>query len=262
MLKSNKVKIEYFGFTDVGSSRDQNEDSFMCLNRLYVDIASGGMKRPAVATLSEDPIVFAVADGMGGHDAGEIASRLTLEKLRKKLYHRFAESRQKKALIESSLKEIHMEINEYARLTGKKNMGTTLCGCVITSEYFFAFNAGDSRLSRYRDGKITQVTKDHSLNAISSNTKMPANIILSCIGGGKSKITIDIYNLTRRTKDDDLYILCTDGLIDSLSNNDIIDVIERESGSLKKIASGLVHYAIGKGSHDNVTCILFKIIAR
>ena len=131
------------------------------------------------------------------------------------------------------------------------NMGTTLVGIIFYQGRYFWMNCGDSRLYRLRDGHLEQLTTDHSLNTISGQKKH-SNVITNCIGAGCSHAYLDLMEFTDDVREDDVYLLCSDGLNDMVPDSTIEKLLNE-----KVNANTLCQEAINEGGFDNVSaCIL------
>jgi protein phosphatase len=205
-------------------------------------------------TENTDRFVIAVADGMGGHNAGEVASELTLGNLK------FFLGDMPKGLSANEFNELMLEwlrsINQTINSRGKVNpalaeMGTTLVAIIYYNGHYFSLNCGDSRLYRLRDGKLTQMTTDHSLNNMVGQKKH-SNIITNCIGAGCKNSYIDLLEFTDDFRKGDVYLLCSDGLNDMVNDEDIERLLNEGCSANK-----LCEEAIANGGFDNVsTCVI------
>ena len=232
--------MKYTALTDVGKKRSLNEDAY---------IADGKL--------------FAVADGMGGHRAGEVASSLALEALA------FALSKRAKDTLEEQLEEAVQRANKTVhdkavRDLDRRGMGTTLTVAVPKSGKLYIGHVGDSRLYRMRDGKLIQLTRDHSLVAQmveSGHLKPeeaeihPQRSVITRAVGGDNDIKVDI--IVEEMLAGDKFLLCTDGLNTMLSDEDITEVL-RDKKDLEEACRELVAWANDKGGNDNITVIMFE----
>ena len=204
----------------------------------------------------EDRMMIAVADGMGGHNRGDIASNDTLRNLHYFFYdipsclnvNDFNEAMA--GWLES--------INNYIASKGRadeqyKGMGTTLVGLAYYNNDFYSLNCGDSRLYRFRNHQLVQLTTDHSLSNLVGDEKR-TNVITNCIGGGSKSSFIDMVTMTNDIMSDDVYLLCTDGLTDMLSDKAISELLEGKAD-----ADTLCSAAIEAGGIDNVSCCVISI---
>ncbi len=210
-----------------------------------------------VATLNhDDRYIVAVADGMGGHNRGDVASSDTLHNLQY-YYHDLPEGLNASDLNEAIVDWLD-SINSFVISKGRadeqfKGMGTTLVGLIYYAGDFYSLNCGDSRLYRFRDQVLTQLTTDHSLNTMLGSDKH-SSAIINCIGGGCSNSYIDMVKLTDDIHPDDVYLLCSDGLTDMVSN----DHISRILGTGHD-ANLLCEAAIKNGGLDNVSACVITI---
>lgn len=147
---------------------------------------------------------------------------------------------------------INFKINFQGKSIEKyKDMGTTLVAFVYYNGHYFWMNCGDSRLYRLRNGRLVQLTHDHSLRALTGDNSHP-NVITNCVGGGCSHSYIDIMEIPEGVLDGDRYLLCSDGLNDMLTDEKIEKLL-----LTKCTANGLCNAAILAGGIDNVsTCVI------
>ena len=204
------------------------------------------------------PFIAAVSDGVSGERSGEIASRMCLEHLRDLNYDGTAD-------LESSLMDIHKKMSDFSRSDPEThNMQATLCGFAVDSEQnITTFNVGDSRLYRFREGKLRQISKDQSLVQLlyeegtitmeERKTHVHRHVIFPVFGNLNSVPKIDLTPLDGMEYGDVL-LLCTDGLSDSLSPLDIEEILEYPE-PLKIRLGRLVRQALENGCKDNITVI-------
>lgn len=237
----------------VGCVRKNNEDMVFAYDKFVRSEAY----QTEFMTENVDRFVIALADGMGGHLAGEVASADTLENLR------FFVSDMPKGLsvsevnktMEVWLESIHKIITSKGHADpSMEGMGTTLVAVIYYEGKYFWINCGDSRLYRLRDGKLAQLTTDHSLNTLRGE-KRHSNIITNCIGAGCKHTYMDMVEFTDDFRRGDVYMVCSDGLNDMVSD----DVIEQMmiNGSS---ANRLCEAAIEKGGFDNVSVCVFSVM--
>ena len=132
-------------------------------------------------------------------------------------------------------------------------MGTTLVGVAYYYGDFYTLNCGDSRLYRWRQGELKQLTTDHSLSNMLGSEKH-TSIITNCIGGGCTTSYIDLVKMTDDIQDGDCFLLCSDGLTDMINNDQIASLLSEEAD-----ANALCNAAIAEGGYDNVSCCLMQI---
>ncbi len=232
--------------TSVGKIRAVNEDAFF------------------VSPPDESGSLLAVvADGMGGHNAGEVASSEAINVIKDVFPDNEHDAKQ--MLIEainSANSTIYNMSLDKQTLYG---MGTTITACVISGDKVTAAQVGDSRLYLIRDGMIIQITKDHSLVEMlidnGSITKEDAkhhpqkNVITRAIGTDK-EVSADIYEFS--ICEGDIILLCSDGLVNMVEDEKILSVITR-SKAFEETADKLVKEAENAGGSDNITVILIKL---
>lgn len=205
------------------------------------------------------PFIAAVSDGVSGERSGELASKMCLELIRDMGYSGDMK-------LDEELLAIHRKLAEYSESDPEMhNMQATLCGIAVDEgNNILTFNVGDSRLYRYRGGRIRQISRDQSLvqllideGAITReerSTHVHRNIIFPVFGNVKSAPQIDTVKLEGGMEYGDLLLLCTDGLSDYVSVLDIEEVLEMPK-PLQTRLDILVKKALDNGSKDNITVI-------
>lgn len=236
--------------SDVGKVRDINQDAYFYM---------------------EDEIlpIFIVADGMGGHKAGEVASNTAISKIvnyynanKEKIIN---EEMQIPQFINESVSIANDElIKESESDEELKGMGTTITMCLVLNQEAYIGHVGDSRAYLLRDGELKQITQDHSLVGellrTGSITKEEArnhpkkNIIMRALGT-KKDIKTDVF--TKSLKNGDKIVLCTDGLTNMVTDEEILDVIKNEEDTTSS-CSTLVNISNKYGGIDNTTIMLIK----
>ena len=236
----------------VGCVRSNNEDMIL--------VSSSFIRNDTYSTKIElDPqkrTLFAVADGMGGHKSGEVASSDALHNL-----HFFFNdlpagltAGEFNEMMVVWLDSINKIIDSKGRVDDQyKGMGTTLVGMACYGGDFFSFNCGDSRLYRLRNGSLEQLTTDHSLNNMLGSSEH-SSVITNCIGGGCTQSYIDIVRMTDDVQLSDIFLLCSDGLSDML-NDQQIEVMLKSGGN----AEALCQTAIEAGGFDNVSACVIEV---
>ncbi len=226
--------------SDTGRRRRRNEDAFVCA-----------------------PPLFAVADGMGGAQAGEVASGLAAAVLEEGAGDERGEERVA-SLIKEANRRVFQRSNEDAATSG---MGTTMTVALVDSSGgTIAFgHVGDSRAYRVRDGRLEQLTDDHSLvgelvrsgklSPEEAETHPQRSVITRALG---TEPDVDVDTFTVDARPDDLYLLCSDGLTDMISAGEIFSVLDG-SDDLERAARALIEAANAGGGEDNITVVLFQI---
>ena len=236
----------------VGCVRKNNEDMVL--------VGSSFIRNDAfcktIELTPEKRVLLAVADGMGGHQSGEVASSDSLHNI-----HFFFNdlpagltAGEFNEMMVVWLASINNIIDSMGRVDERfKGMGTTLVGIVYYGGNFFSMNCGDSRLYRLRNGALQQLTTDHSLNNMLGSSKH-SSIITNCIGGGCKNSYMDIVRMTDDIQPSDIYLLCSDGLSDML-NDQQIEVLLKSGGD----ADTLCQAAIEAGGFDNVSACVIEV---
>ncbi|MDR1054664.1 MAG: DUF4919 domain-containing protein [Prevotellaceae bacterium] len=236
---------------DMGCVRKNNEDIILLQGELIRD-SSMGLE---ITVNPEHRFIAAVADGMGGHNAGEVASEMVLRSLNVLIdsLESGLSADQIIERLEHWVRIIHTEITvESIQNPEREGMGTTLVGILIYENMFFVFHAGDSRAYRLRDFLLKRITIDHSLREMTGNEHAPSNIICNSIGGGGQEAYLTVKEI--KTLEGDEFILCSDGLSDMLDD----EVIEEKALS-GRYGHVLVDAAKSVGGKDNVSVIRLKI---
>jgi PPM family protein phosphatase len=231
--------VEEVGLTDVGRQRQSNEDCFY-----------------------DAPPVFAVADGMGGARAGEVASRIAVEAFGESTDH----AGEPEARLEEIARVANRRIYELARSEqAYRGMGTTLTAVIVDGREIAVGHVGDSRLYRLRDGELERLTTDHSLVeeyvragrlAPEEAESHPQKSIITRALGVEEEVEVD--TLTCHATDGDVYLLCSDGLTGMISEGEVADIL-RSHSSLDDAARTLVDAANRAGGRDNITVVLFRV---
>lgn len=244
----NNTKV--CGISDVGLVRQNNED-------VWAELPDLGF--------------YILADGMGGHQAGEIASREAVEFLSKLLQKGFRGKKKDLTLAMEHIRQAIIEVNAHVYGLSRqqpelKGMGTTLCLLYVHDDGVIIAHIGDSRIYRFREGKLQQLTKDHSLlrelvdlGQIEESQMRDfhyKNIITRAIG---TEPMVQPAIEKTELKALDTYILCSDGLSDLLSLEEIEKAMV-DSKTLSDAAITLVSLSKMKGGHDNVTLLLVELL--
>jgi protein phosphatase len=220
---------------------------------------------------SEEPVgnlpnLFVVADGMGGHRAGDFASRYTVEIIQKSI--RANRERNPIKIIRMAIETANMKVLEKANSDENlAGMGTTVVVATVVGNYIYVANVGDSRLYLIRDG-IQQVTRDHSLveemvrmgeiNREQARNHPDKNIITRAVGV-RSRVSIDFFDM--KLEKDDTVLMCSDGLSNMLEDEEIKEIIRTGSHDLPEIALQLIGRANQNGGRDNIAVVLIEPLA-
>lgn len=238
--------MKAYAMTDRGRKRQLNQDAVFS-------------STTAVGNL---PNLFLVADGMGGHAAGDFASRFTIDNLVSQIGA--ASGKNMISLLNESIRTVNSlllkEANEHPELRG---MGTTLVAAVLEDNVLYVANIGDSRLYVISD-EIRQITRDHSLveelvrrgeiERGSEEYLERKNIITRAIGAQK-RVYADFFEVN--IEEGDTILMCTDGLTNMVPDDDIYNIAAGRE-DVEKVASDLIDAANSKGGLDNIGVVVFR----
>jgi protein phosphatase len=254
------MKIAYQALTDVGKKRKGNEDSVF---------------------VNPEQSLFVVADGMGGHAAGEVASRVAVEAINEFVCLTsgdeditwpfgldenvsFDGNRLKSAIQYANRKVLDAtrERKEYL------GMATTVVAVLVDGDAANLAHVGDSRVYLVREGALTQLTSDHSwvneqlesgiLSPDQARSHPLRNVVTRALGG-KPELSVDLQE--HKAHPGDVLLLCSDGLTTMVPDHDILKVVGESSGDIEAAARALVEEANGRGGEDNITVLLIKFEA-
>lgn len=215
----------------------------------------------AAYLISDSLKLFIVADGMGGHNAGEVASKMAVDSV---LSYFEEIEKVEKEMLKESIKNANNEIYKYSRNVFECiGMGTTLTACLITKDFIQIANVGDSSCIGIAHNKVEKLTKDHSLvqELVDSGslTEEEAlihpkrNIITRAIGTSE-EVIIDLYEIEKEMYDQ--FLLCTDGLTNEVDRKEVLSIVN-ESEDYSEACEKLVSLAKSRGGRDNITVLLF-----
>jgi len=249
------LQIKSSGMTDVGLQREGNEDSFS------VQDAFG---------------LYMVADGMGGHQAGEVASRVAVEMINES-YSKWSKdhvppdeifgfpdeslSREGNYILGSirlANRVIYEMACEYEQYNG---MGTTIVSLLVGSGLIVAANVGDSRMYLVRDNRIERMSKDHTIVAEHAEmgvmteeeaARSPLRHILTRSLGSSESVDAEVFEI--EPSSEDRFILCSDGLTDLATDKEILKVAQKETDP-QRLCRRLIDLALERGAHDNTTVV-------
>ena len=233
--------------TDVGKVRTNNEDSIL---------------------IDQGRAIFLLADGMGGHNAGEVASKLAVDAAHVSIKERIgtiASDEEILHALNAAVMKAHEAIkNKVASDITLRGMGTTLVVLVTKNEKAYICHAGDSRAYLMRDN-LEQLTKDHTVGdswveqGLMTREQVPPqqwHMLTQAVGSGDypvpDKITIEL-------KPGDILLLCSDGLTDLLTDEEIAVILTKDNNEINEIADSLVAEANNRGGRDNISLILLAL---
>ncbi len=247
------MKLNITASSRVGCVRSNNEDMILVGDLL---VRNGKMSRN-IDIADSDRYIFALADGMGGHSCGEVASADTLGNL--KYYFSDLPKGLAPGNFNEAMNEWLRSINNILESKGMtdpscRGMGTTLVALAYYEHRFFWMNCGDSRLYRQHDGKLQQLTTDHSLAALMGMTGKRSPLITNCIGGGCTGSYLDLVECTNMIEPGDAFMICSDGLTDMVDDEEIERIIAGDFD-----ADALCQAAEDAGGRDNISVIVIRV---
>ncbi len=226
--------------TDTGRKRRRNEDAYVC-----------------------EPPLFAIADGMGGAQAGEVASRLAAAALKESGSKTLGGERRISDLIQEANRRVYDRSSTDPNTSG---MGTTITVALVENDNVAFGHVGDSRAYLIRDGRMEQVTEDHSLvNELLKSGKLsreeaeshPQRSVITRALGTDPDVDVDTFTIAAEAGD--VFLLCSDGLTDMVGEGEILELVERNRDNLNGALKSLVKAANRSGGDDNITVVAFEI---
>jgi len=245
-LPPPRYDLEVSVWTDVGCLRTVNEDCGRCIRPGDPDV------------LARKGVLAFVADGMGGHVAGEVASRMVADGLGRAYYRHTGGPH---AALSAALTEVNQAIYQTAQDdAGLRGMGTTCTALVLRGDEAFSAHVGDSRLYLLRDGVLQALSEDHSLvnemvrqGLISKEEARhheDRNVITRALGLHPA-VEVATWAAPRSVRPHDRFLLCSDGLYDLVNDEEILETMEEQPPHTA--AEQLVALAKARGGHDNIT---------
>lgn len=248
----SEVKLTINGISDVGRVRDGNEDSISWDARLGL---------------------IMLADGMGGHNAGEVASAMAVETIKAALQDVLAPEIQAADIIDypdavrEAVSFANQEIHEQAQMkTECAGMGTTVVMGLFRNDSVILAHVGDSRIYRFRHGDLERMTSDHSLvqemvdsgylSQEEAQQSASKNLITRALGIAP-EVEVDVREVP--VQRDDIFLMCSDGLSDLVNDDDILKVITDAGKDMQSAVQSLVNLANERGGTDNVSVILVSM---
>ena len=249
--------FEAFARTDTGPVRDNNEDNML---------------------LMHEEGLFVVADGMGGHAAGEVASEIAVHTIKDvllggqdpdetRLNRPLDEEESIRERLRYAMNQASIRVRQEARLNPSyRGMGTTLTVLLLEEDIAHFSHVGDSRLYLYRNKNLRRLTRDHTVvqNEVDAGRLTPElarivpnkNVLTQSIG---SHGTVDPDTATRHVEEEDIFLLCSDGLTDPLDDAALAAIFKKTP--FPDLAEELVQQALDNGTEDNVTVVVIKVLS-
>lgn len=269
------LEVRAFGLTDTGQVRPGNEDQFLVaeLSRT-MQAQRSSLPQPATHQGRSRGHILLVADGMGGHNAGEVASAMsveTVEGFTLELLRRFSNLQpvdehgviqDLREAVRQADARITEEAQQHPELAG---MGTTLTMAFVSGRRLFVFHAGDSRCYLFRNGELQQLTEDHTVVAELERRGVlepeearhhPArHVVTNALGGGHAGVRVDVQRALLEAGD--MVLLCSDGLTDMLDDRRIAAILAAQPEP-QTACERLVAEANKAGGKDNITAVVAR----
>lgn len=252
------MEVKAYGLTHVGRQRQHNEDAFL---------------------VSDEGKLFLVADGMGGHAAGEIASRIAVDSISEFILHTKEDDgtwphaydehlRRSTNRLMTALKLANTRVLEAMRKDARlRGMGTTVVACLADENTMSVAHVGDSRAYLIRGGQLSRLTNDHSwvfeqvqagMLTEAEAEKHPLRNVITRALGGALQVTPDAAEVD--AQEGDVFLLCSDGLTGMVPETEILRLVHENASDLEKACQQLIDMANERGGLDNVTAVLVKAI--
>jgi protein phosphatase len=269
------IAVQSFGRTDAGRVRKSNEDQFLIAELARTMwIHQSSLSQPQIQYGGHRAHIFLVADGMGGHNAGEVASALSvstvvgfiLNVLRRFSNLRRAEEAAVLEEFQNAIQKAHARvIDEGSHHPEFSGMGTTFTMAFTSNWNVFVVHAGDSRCYLFRHGTLRQLTTDHTLveALIRRGALRPEDaarhlyrhVVVNVVGGTSPEIQGEVQRADLQP--DDVLLLCTDGVTDMLGNDRITAILQAEPDA-QGACDRLIEESIARGGKDNVTAVVAR----
>ena len=240
----------------IGKMRKNNEDNFYfdgrCLEKNNV-----GLKHPVTVDITlKNEFCVSVFDGMGGESFGEYASFVAarqMQQTERKLSDFFIPARKYLLNLVNQLNDAVLKVQQEMRT---KRIGSTMVSLYFTGKYVYSCNLGDSRAYRLRDGEFLQISEDHIEKRPGRDHKKAP--LTRYLGINTEDMEVEPYIAKGELRKGDVYLLCSDGLTDMLTNFEISDIMIQNE-NVEDCAQALIQTALEHGGCDNITIIICKI---
>ena len=252
-----QYNIQYACTSHIGLLRSNHEDNFWC-DHIYLPEKNSGLEIVFSETITDQKNrPFAVFDGMGGEEAGEAAAHVAamiMENHAGRL--RTVEAEKAKETIRSLFFGMNEAVVSYCRRNKLYSMGSTASVLLFASHSVIWGNIGDSRIYRFRDHKLEQLSQDH----IITNPFTGRRDLTQCLGIDPAEMEIEPYFAEDAVSPGDRYLLCSDGLTDMVDEPIIEETMDSfESGRCQACVEVLKKHALEHGGRDNITIILCEV---
>lgn len=250
--------INACAISDIGNFRDKNEDNYFLANEC-VDGAS--LKKTVLK--NTESLICSVCDGMGGEHKGDLASKIAVNTLQENV----------SAIIDdkysfNSINDLYLKANRNVFLSNEHRnciMGTTMSLLCIFNRSFIVSNVGDTRIYHCSNSSIVQLSQDHTQAQMLLNAGLAVDknsnynhVLTQFIGMNCEEMIIEPYIIEGTINNEDIFLLCSDGLYDYVSNEEINRIVSKNN-NIECVAQMLVDEAKNNGSNDNITVIVVSV---
>lgn len=250
--------MEVAFFTNVGHIRKNNEDAILIQDKIFFETSFDEVK---FMKIEDEYLIIAVADGMGGHEKGEIAAKITLEVLRR-------EKPKTEEEIENSIRKAR----DYIEYFKNKNpeaygLGTALAGLIKYKDNIIIFNVGDCRVYKKVGRFLRKLSKDHTLveeliargflDEFEAKTYPNRNVLTSAVIGDDYQTKLEIFIKKLKFKKDDIFLVCSDGFWEVFDEEELEEILS--SDDIKEISDKILKSLKSKVLKDNITFVILKI---
>lgn len=250
--------MEIAFFTNIGHFRKNNEDAILIQDKLFSEVSFTEVQ---FLEIEDEYLIVAVADGMGGHEKGEIAAKITLEVLRRE-----------KPKTEEKLKESLEKAREFLEYYKEKNpeaygLGTAVAGLIKYSDYGIIFNVGDCRVYKKVGKFLRKLSKDHTLveefiekgylDEFEAKIFPNKNILTSAVVGDGYQTELRIFVKKIKVKKGDIFIVCSDGFWEVFGDEELEEIFNGDD--IKKVSDKIFKSLQKKVLKDNITFVILKV---
>lgn len=242
----------------IGNGRESNEDNFY-FNKKHLPVKNKGLKNPLKYTgNTTDNLLFAVFDGMGGEVKGEEAACKACESFASEFKQLDEIALSGKEFFLKACQKANEEVNRISDEKKIGTMGTTVAALYFSQDEVVACNLGDSKIFRVRESQMMQISEDHTDEKIMASIGVKKKpVLLQYIGVSDTEMSIEPFIARGDVQEDDIFVICTDGITDVLSVDAIYDIVKTNNAE-DSVRQLLAETDINGGS-DNSTAIVIKI---
>ncbi len=272
-LVASPISIHWSALTENGSRKPENEDSLI----VFASGKSGAeiLPKNGSRSLQDQDLVFAISDGMGGGNAGRIASALILKQMAEIIPQTFKAAAtgffpDSLNHLREALRKVHQQINSAADCAEKKGMAATLAIAWFTPENLYLANVGDSRIYRSRNGLLEQLSCDHTyawgqwkrgeISEYEYRSHSRRAALYEIVGGGHAKVNPHLAAISYEPGDH--FLICSDGLIDGLWERHLSEALAVCDNNLETTTQNLLKRAIDNAGKDDTSLIVISAMAQ